>query len=305
MNKKSTFLNCLAVLGLVLIMQSCKEEELGDVETISGLNRPLPVQTAIDKWISDSLTTPYNIAVNYKWDQFEFTDISKTLVPPKEEMVIPFSKVVRQAWIGPYVQQAGLVFFNKYSPKLFVLSGSAQYEYQSKVLGQAEGGRKIIVFDVNNFKVKGMNGYVANDSVVVKEGIRTLQHEFGHILHQNIMYPVEFKRVSEGLFQGENWFNISDAEALADGFVSPYASSKYDDDFVETIAILLTEGKDGYTRMVNSVQEGASLNGTSKADAQAKLRRKEALVVNYFKTAWGIDFYSLQAKCRAEFVKLI
>jgi substrate import-associated zinc metallohydrolase lipoprotein len=307
MNIRYIFANLFFLLSFSSVMTSCKEDDLGDVESISGLNGPLPVQGPIDKWILDSLTTPYNIGVNYKWDQFEFSDISKTLVPPKEELVIPFSRFVRKAWINPYVEEAGLVFFNKYSPKLFVLSGSVQYlSNGAVVLGQAEGGRKIVIFDVNNFKIKGIPGYVAGrDSSVVKETVRTLQHEFGHILHQNIMYPVEFKRVSEGLFQGENWINISDRQALADGFVTPYASSKYDDDFVDTIAILLTEGRDGYTRLVNSIREGDSLNGTSVADAKAKLRRKEALVVNYFKTAWGIDFYKLQTKCRAEYVKLI
>jgi substrate import-associated zinc metallohydrolase lipoprotein len=307
MNIRSIFLALFVLPGMMLGFASCKEEKLGDVAKISGLGGDVWVQNSIDKWITDSLTTPYNIAMNYKWDQFQFSDITKTLVPPKEELVIPFSRTVRQAWITPYVEQAGITFFNKYSPKLFVLSGSVQYlSNGGVVLGQAEGGRKIVVLDINRFKIRGMTGYdAAKDSNNVKENIHTLQHEFGHILHQNILYPVEFKKVCSGLYQGENWINVSDADAQRDGFVSAYASSGYDDDFVETIAKLLVEGKDGFTRMVNAIPDGASANGTSKADAQAKLRRKEALVVNYYKTAWGIDFYSLQVKTRARLVKLI
>jgi substrate import-associated zinc metallohydrolase lipoprotein len=307
MNIKSIYIHFLAATCLVLSFTACKEEKLGDVEEIAGLGGDLTVQGPIDKWIRDSLTTPYNIAMNYKWDQFQFGDITKTLVPPKEELVIPFARAVKSSWITPYVQQAGLVFFNKYSPKLFVLSGSVQYlSNGGVVLGQAEGGRKIVVLDINNFRVKGMAGYTAaRDSNNVKENVHTLQHEFGHILHQNILYPVEFKTVCAGLYQGENWINVTNAEANRDGFVSAYASSGYDDDFVETIAKLLVEGKDGYTRMINAIPEGTSINGTSRADAQAKLRRKEALVVNYYKTAWGIDFYSLQTKCRAALLQLI
>ncbi len=307
MNIRSVSIQIMVAVAICAGSSACKEDKLSDVENISGLGGDVWAQNTVDKWIMDSLTTPFNIGMNYKWDQFQFSDITKTLIPPKEELVIPFSKAVRKAWINPYVQQAGMTFFNKYSPKLFVLSGSVQYlSNGGVVLGQAEGGRKIVVFDINKFKVKGMEGYVAaTDSNNVKENIHTLQHEFGHILHQNIIYPVEFRRVCEGLFQGENWINVSDAEARRDGFVSAYSSSGYDDDFVETIAILLIEGKDGYTRMVNSIPEGTSVNGTSKADAQAKLRRKEALVVNYYKTAWGIDFYSLQTKCRAALIQLI
>ena len=307
MDIRSISVRIFALMGFLVSFSSCKEEKLGDVANISGLGNDVWVQGPIDKWIQDSLTTPYNIAMNYKWDQFQFSDITKTLVPPREELVIPFSKTVRQAWISPYVEQAGITFFNKYSPKLFVLSGSVQYlSNGGVVLGQAEGGRKIVVLDINKFKIRGMDGYVAaRDSNNVKENIHTLQHEFGHILHQNILYPVEFKKVCAGLFQGENWINITDQEAQRDGFVSAYSSSGYDEDFVETIAILLVEGKDGYTRMVNAIPDGVSSNRTTKADAQAKLRRKEALVVNYYKTAWNIDFYSLQAKCRARLVKLI
>lgn len=307
MKIKITFKYLLGVLLLTSLMSSCKEDKLEDVENIAGLGGDVIAPTAIDKYILDSLTMPYNIAVKYRWDQFEFGDVSKTLVPPKEEQVVPLSRVVKSAWINPYVQQANLKFFNTYSPKIFVLSGSVQYlSNGGVVLGQAEGGRKIVLFDVNNFKVRGMAGYVAaRDSNKVKEFVHTLQHEFGHILHQNILYPVEFKTVCKGLFQGENWINISNAEARRDGFITAYSSSGFDDDFVETIAMLLTEGKSGWENIINSIPPGFSVNGTSQADAQAKLRRKEALVVNYYKTAWNIDFYALQKKTRAALIPLL
>ncbi|PWJ60617.1 substrate import-associated zinc metallohydrolase lipoprotein [Dyadobacter jejuensis] len=292
---------------LVWGFASCKEEPLGDVEAISGLGGDVVVPTAIDNWLMDSITVPYNIAFKYRWDQFEFNDVSKTLVPPDEQKIIPLAKVVRSAWIKPYIDQVGLVFFNKYSPKFFVLSGSVQYlSNGAVVLGQAEGGRKIVVFDVNNFITKQEAGYVpARDSAVVKEFVHTLQHEFAHILHQNILYPVEFKTVTAGLFQGENWINVSNTEARQDGFITAYASSGFDDDFVETVSIMLIEGKAGWEAILNAIPEGVSANGTSKADAVAKLRRKEALVVSYFKTAWGIDFYELQARSRAALQPLL
>jgi substrate import-associated zinc metallohydrolase lipoprotein len=102
-----------------------------------------------------------------------------------------------------------------------------------------------------------------------------------------------------------NWNNISDYEARRDGFVTAYAMSGYDDDFVEMISIMLTEGRGGFDVIVNSIPAGASINGTSQADAQARLRKKEAMVVDYFKTVWKIDFYSLQSRTRKEIVKLL
>lgn len=307
MTFKITYSYFFSLLMMAFLMSSCKEDSLGDVEAGSGLGGDEVAPTAIDKYLLDSLTTPYNIQMKYRWDQFEFGDVTKTLVPPKEEKIIPLSRVVKSAWILPYVQQKSLTFFNMYSPKTFILSGSVQYlSNGGVVLGQAEGGRKIVLFDVNNFKTRSTAGYVAaTDSVKVKEFVHTLQHEFGHILHQNILYPVEFKTVCKGLFQGENWINITDAEARQDGFVTAYSSSGFDDDFVETIAMLLIEGKGGWEKLINSIPAGFSVNGTSQADAQAKLRRKEALVVSYYKTAWGIDFYELQKKTRAALVPLL
>jgi hypothetical protein len=56
---------------------------------------------------------------------------------------------------------------------------------------------------------------------------------------------------------------------------------------------------------VNSIPPGTSINGMSQADAKARLRRKETMVVDYFKTVWKIDFYSLQTKTRKTIDQLL
>jgi len=178
---------------------------------------------------------------------------------------------------------------------------------RSITLGTAEGGRKIVLYGANHFLVRGMAGYTASrDSSFVKQFfLQTIHHEFGHILHQTIMYPIEFKRVNPGLFSGNNWINITDANARRDGFVTAYASSGYDDDFVETIAIMLIEGRAGFDALINRIPAGTSGNGTTQAQAQTYLRQKEALVVSYFRQAWNIDFYTLQARCRTALERFI
>ena len=124
-----------------------------------------------------------------------------------------------------------------------------------------------------------------------------IEHEFGHILHQNIMYSVEFKKICAGLYTG-NWNNIADEDARQDGFVTAYAMSNENEDFVEMIATMLIEGKDGFNRLVNSIQNKTSNNGTTQAQAIDHLRQKEAMVVNYYKTAYNVDFYALQKSTR-------
>ena len=149
----------ISVFGI--IAASCrKEEQLGNVDNIPGLGGDEWTEGAIDKWIYDSLTVPYNIAVKYKWDQSEL-ELNKTLVPPKEEKIIPVLSAITKGWINAYVEEAGIFFFKKISPKFFILVGSASYNLDGAVtLGTAEGGRKVILYDLNNFRIKGMAGYV-------------------------------------------------------------------------------------------------------------------------------------------------
>jgi substrate import-associated zinc metallohydrolase lipoprotein len=157
---------------------------------------------------------------------------------------------------------------------------------------------------MNDFRTKGMPGYVPDDSVNVKQMFHVIEHEFGHILHQTVMYPQEFKLICTGYYTG-NWNNISDYAARQDGFVTAYAMSAYDEDFVEMISMMLVEGKAGFDKIVNSIPPGVSINGMARADAQARLRKKETMVVDYFKTVWKIDFYSLQTRVRTAVNKLL
>lgn len=288
-------------------LTSCKEDDIGNVDEISGLGGDEWVKGPIDQWIQDSLVAPYNISAKYKWDQFEFGNLTKNLVPPDEAQVVPLLSTIRKAWTNPYVEEAGKVFYNKYSPKFFILSGSNEYNSEGSVtLGTAEGGRKVILYGVNLFKIKGMQGYnPGRDSSFVKDWfLHTIHHEFGHILHQTVLYPVEYKNISKSYYQGGNWINWSDSDARRDGFITAYSSSSFDEDFVEMIAMMLTEGKAGFEKLVNSIPEGTSSHGVTKAQAQAALRQKEAIIVAYYKNTWKIDFYSLQNRVRSSMNKL-
>ena len=118
----------------------------------------------------------------------------------------------------------------------------------------------------------------------VKQMLHTIHHEFAHILHQTIMYPEEFKRITPSYTASWNDFSLADARSR--GFITEYARSNPDDDFVEMISIMLIEGEDGFDEIVESVP----------AAAQESLRQKEQVVVRYFKEAWNIDFYSLQER---------
>jgi substrate import-associated zinc metallohydrolase lipoprotein len=267
------------------------------VDDIPGLGGDTWVKGPIDNWVYDYLTKPFNISVKYKWDQFEL-ELNKNLIPPREEKIIPVMEAVKKVWIDTYIAEAGEVFMRTYCPKFFVLCGSASWNTDGTItLGTAEGGRKIVLYVLNDFRTKGMPGYVASDSANIKQMFHTIEHEFGHILHQNVLYAEDFKRITPGFYTA-NWNNVSDNAARRDGFVTAYAMSAPDEDFVEMISMMLIEGRGGFDKIVNSIPAGTSQNGITQAEAKARLRKKETMVVAYFKDVWGMDFYSLQKRVR-------
>jgi len=297
----------ITALSLAIIIVSCyKEDELGSVDNIPGLGGDAWTPGAIDKWIADNLTTPYNIAVKYKWDLGELQDdFNKVLVPPKEEKVIPLMDAIKQAWIQPYIDEGGIMFFKNISPKFFILVGSPAYINGAIKLGTAEGGRKVTLYDVNNFRIKGMPGYVLSDTDNVKRVFATIHHEYAHILDQNIKVPIEFSQSSASGYTSD-WLNVTPADARNEGFISPYGNSKKEEDWAEMVSLMIVEGRAWFDQYVNGINyTGTTPNGTTAVVAKARLRQKEAAVVSYFKQAWNIDFYNLQTRSKAAINALI
>jgi substrate import-associated zinc metallohydrolase lipoprotein len=295
----------LPILLLLCCMISCKKDDnLGDLSNIPGLGGDSSATTAIDQWINDTLTVPFNVEAKYRWDQNEL-DLNKDLTPPMESKIIPVLSAVKKVWIDTYVAEAGSDFMKRLIPKFFILVGSASWNTDGTItLGSAEGGHQIILYVLNDFYTKGMPGYVPADSVKIVQMFHTIEHEFGHILHQTVLYPTDFKTITVGLYTA-NWNNVTDAEAQRDGFVTAYARSAPDEDFVEMIATMLTLGKDGFDNLVNNIPTGTSVDGKSQEQAVSALRQKQQIVVDYFKNTWSIDFYSLQMRVRSAVVSLI
>lgn len=294
-----------SILLLAMLIACKKEDSLNpdDVNDIPGLGGDTWAKGPIDQWIHDTLTVPFNIAAKYKWDQSE-VEFNRILVPPKEDKIIPVLSTIKKVWIDNYILEAGELFIKRYCPKWFILVGSLSYDLDGTVtLGSAEGGRTILLYGLNDFRIKGMPGYTSTDSFNVKMMFHTIEHEFGHILHQNVYYPQEFKLISVGDYTA-NWNNIPDFIANQEGFVTAYAMSAPDEDFVEMISIMLIEGRAGFNRIVNSITE-ISPSGVTPEEAKSRLREKEAIVVNYFADVWNINFYNLQARTRSSIEAII
>jgi substrate import-associated zinc metallohydrolase lipoprotein len=275
-------INKLPLLLLLLLagfITACSEADENLDIPLPGLGGETWTKGTVDTWLDNNYVKPYNIEVKYRFDRYELA-LNKVLTPPREDKVIPVMETIKKTWIEPYEQEGGADFIKRLSPKQFVLVGSAQYNSDGTItLGTAEGGRKVVLYVINDFDKK--------NKPEVKQMLHTIEHEYGHILHQTIMYPEEYKRVTTNYTA--NWYDYSLADARSRGFITEYARNNPDDDFVEMISMMLIEGRTGFNAIVNS----------APASAQPLLKRKEELVVRYFKEAWNIDFYSLQTRAQA------
>jgi substrate import-associated zinc metallohydrolase lipoprotein len=126
--------------------------------------------------------------------------------------------------------------------------------------------------------------------------IHTIHHEFGHILHQNILFSPTYKTIT-GNYTA-TWFNVSDASARTQGFITAYAMAAPEEDFVEMISSMLVGGPNGPTGYDN-YEKLLTQAGSTTSTGYLAIKAKEAIVVDYFAKTWNIDFYGLQTKCRA------
>ncbi len=268
----------VGLMILFLVVSSCSENENLDVD-LTTYNSDTYVPTAVDEWITENLTDPYNIQVVYRFER-SLTDVSRDISPAKLEQVQPTMQMVLDGFLKVYEKVAGPTFIKTLTPKQFVLYGSVSYNTNGSVtLGTADGGRRVVLYDLNNLNVAN-----AND---VRGRLRTIHHEFTHIVNQNIVIPPNFELVSAADYFAD-WTNSANSETVSKnlGFVSRYARSSFEEDFAEMTAHLLVEGQIWFDNYVM----------TASATAQTKLREKETIVRDYFRTYYDVDFSELQAE---------
>jgi len=265
----------LALAASVGVMSCSKNNDSLDVN-LEEYNYDNFDAQEIDNYIYTNLTKPYNIEVIYRFDR-SHTDVSKNISPPNIDKVQPAVDMVRDGFLKIYEKVGGPTFIKTYTPKQFVLFGSHAYNSNGSVtLGTADGGRRVVLYDINNIN--------ANDPENIKRRLRTIHHEFTHIVNQIVAIPPSFRVVTTDYVSDWLASTNTDAEALKLGFISPYSRSSYGEDFAETVAHLLVEGQGFYDKRI----------AASTTDGAAKLRAKQTIVEEYFKQHFNINFKELQ-----------
>ena len=265
----------LTILAAALCLSACRKEDLNDESIFQDRD---DLTEAFDVWLFQNYVEPYNIQFNHRYVDRE-SDNQYNLIPAERSKAIAMAKLIKHLWIGAYDELVGEEFMKTYCPRMIQLIGSKAYNSQgSVVVGTAEGGMKITLYNVNAINITSPSISFLNEWF-----FGTMHHEFAHILHQTKNYSTDFNLISKD-YQGPSWVNLEEDQAHQMGFVTSYASSSTDEDFVEIIAKYVTNPQGWWE----------SLLARSGEDGKAKMEKKMEIVRSWLLQSWNIDLDGLR-----------
>jgi len=238
MNMKN--IKIIHILLLLVFITSCNDDE-APIYVPDELEESTDL---IDVYFKDNFLEPYGTAVRWRWDD-KLVDNSKRVTPIKREFCIPMGNFIKNFWIAPFEKtEDGKSFIYELFPPEVMLIGSPMYnsDGESITLGYADAGVRITFTQVNEYDL-------GNPDWVLMQ-LRTAEHEFGHIVHQNYNLPNGLKEVTPANYKSNNWINLAgdvqqsnpriSREAISLGMVSNYGTSDVNEDFCELLSIYIT-----------------------------------------------------------------
>ncbi len=275
----------MMALGLALSASSCSEK----LPTESNIIDSEPKMTDFDRWLEENYRAPYNIHFLYRYEDIQ-TDMAYNLAPAEEIYCRIMAKMLRYLWIDVYSECAGMDFMQKYSPRMLQIIGSGSYNSDGTInIGFAEGGQKISLnvanwlekenwIRINYHEDGGYDVEILDRSKINGYYLHFVHHEYAHILHQTINYPVEFKTISQNDYVAQ-WTSLSETAAAQKGFVSSYSASGASEDFVEVLSTYVCSTDEAWQNIL-----------TRGGDAGAAIIEKKLdIVKSYMNVTWNID----------------
>lgn len=290
MNMKKYIISILA-FAACLFLASCQKEELSEqsVITVDQVD-----YTPFDNWLEANFVKPYNIQFKYRYDVNE-ADFNYYTIPAGYDQSIEMAHLVKYLCIEAYDECAGINFTRQYFPKLFFLIGEWEYRNNGTIiLGTAEGGRKILLSGLNYLDKYKTDSYNLNHYY-----IKTIHHEFTHILNQTREMPVDFQFISGNGYVADMWSKSPyDTRYLGRGFISEYSQHSYTEDFAEMFSMFLCNSEAQWNIWMAQADKEAALiaeeTGEPLVNASQIIGAKLDLVRKYMEETFNVDIYELR-----------
>ena len=266
-----------AMLAAAPFLVSCQQDNPDREHSIIVVNKK--DRTPFDDWLDAYYVHPYNIQFKYRYQMDEST-LSYTSIPADYHAAIMMAHIVKFMCIDTYDEVAGIDFTRRYFPKMFFLMGEWEYKNNgTMILGTAESGRKIKLAGINY-----LPGYARDPGQLNHYYLKTIHHEFTHILNQTKDFPVKFSQITPESYVTDSW-NDTDSDYLRRGFISKYSQHSDREDFAEMMSMYIT----------NSPERWESWLNTAGDSGRSSLESKLDIVRDYMENSFGIDLDQLRS----------
>ncbi len=245
--------SAMMMMACTMMLSSCSDDDLGPTifpDTGDDLDSTAYTYK-FDKWLQQNYLQPYNLQFVYKMKDIS-TNMNYNVIPADFQKAEDVAVLAKYMWFDAYKTVAGDgdEFLKQNSPRMIHIIGSPAYETDGSIIqGLAEGGVKISLYEVNDIDV---NSYESLNNICFK----VMHHEFTHILHQKKSYPVAFNLISNGKYDGTNWASKNTYVQRSLGFVDPYASSAYREDYAETTALYIIYSDEEWAQLLDDASRG-------------------------------------------------
>lgn len=262
---------------------SCSDD---DLSSESVIKRSTTTETAFDKWLYKNFVSPYNIQIQWRYEDNE-SDMAYYDVPADSAQSVELAHIIKYTCVEAYTQAAGINFTRRYFPKLFSFLGEFEYENSGNIkLGTAEGGKKIRLLGVNH-----LDRYKNNRSYLDEYYLKTIHHEFVHIVNQTKDYPREFGKVTPNDYVNDSWISSKYGTGFEQrGFVTAYSQKEEREDIAEVVSTYIISTPAQWNAILaKAVIKDDKGNAAKEQPGVTAINKKLEICKRYYKESFGID----------------
>ena len=279
----------IAIVLAALAASSCQRDV---IEPESVIKDSTVEMNDFDRWLEVNFLKPYNIEFKYRYALNE-SDMGYYTVPADVNSSVIYAHLVKYLCIDTYDEIAGVTFTRSYFPKMFFLIGTWEYRNNgSIVLGTAEAGKKIMLAGVNELPLVFQYYEGAElDDYLNTYYIKTIHHEFTHILNQTKAFSDSFKQITSATYVADACFDTDDYWR-GRGYITAYAQSEPREDFAELLSEYVTHNAAWWAKQIaDASKETAEVRKTnpSAEDGATLIESKIDIVRTYMQDSWNID----------------
>ena len=274
---KRYILRIAIILAVLCAASACVKDEMSPNSVITVTQTK---KNDFDRWLEANFLLPYNIDFKYRFEMNE-SDMNYFTIPADYEYSIVMAHLVKYLCVETYDEVAGITFTRTYFPKMFFLTGEWEYRNNGTIiLGTAEGGKKIFLAGVNL-----LPQYMKTPEDLNHFYIKTIHHEFTHILNQTIDYPVDFSMITGTDYVADSWSDAPfNTTFLQRGFITDYAQHSDGEDFAEMLSEYITHDQQWWDIQIDKAGEKGYL-----------INAKLDIVRTYMHDSFNIDIDVLRA----------